>query len=127
MSKLVWVFVGSGVGGVFRYALSGAAQKAGGGAFPVGTLTVNVIGCLLIGFLTAALSGPVLLREEHRVALLVGFLGGFTTFSTFGLETFHLLNDAQYARAGWNAVLSVGVGVAAVWIGYRLAEHILGV
>ncbi len=124
--KFALIFLGSGVGGVCRYALSGWVQRLGNGSFPVGTLAVNVIGCLLIGFLTASLSGRVLIREEYRVALIVGILGGFTTFSAFGMETFALLNDGQFARAAVNVAASVGVGLAAVWIGYRIAEHWLG-
>lgn len=87
MCKLVLIFVGSGLGGVLRYALGGWGQRPADGRFPLGTLIVNVSGCLLIRFLTAAFAGRVLIREEYRVALLIGVLGGYTTFSTFGLET----------------------------------------
>lgn len=125
--KLALIFIASGVGGVCRYLLSGWAQKLANGSFPAGTLAVNVLGCLLIGFLSAAFAGRWLVREEYRVALIVGVLGGFTTFSAFGLETFALLNDGQYARAAWNVIASVGLGLASVWAGYRLAERWLGV
>ena len=127
MLKIVLIFVGSGLGGTLRYALSGWIQRMTTGAFPIGTLLVNVTGCFLIGFLTTALSGRVMIREEYRVALLVGVLGGYTTFSTFGWETFVLLNDGQYWRAALNAGASLILGLAAVWGGYRLAEHWLGV
>lgn len=125
--KLVLLFLGAGVGGVLRYTIAGWAQRLAGGAFPAGTLIVNISGCLLIGFLTAALSGRVLIREELRIALLVGLLGGYTTFSTFGYETFELLNDGQIWRAALNVLASVLLGLAAVWGGYRLAEVWLGV
>ena len=124
--KLVLIFVGSGVGGVCRYLLSGFAQRLANGSFPLGTLVVNLSGCLLMGFLSAAFSSRWLVREEHRIALIVGVLGGFTTFSAFGMETFAFLNDGQYARAATNAGLSVTLGVAAVWAGYRLAQQWLG-
>lgn len=127
MSKLLFIFIGSGVGGLLRYALSGWAQRLTNGSFPIGTLFINVTGCLLIGFLTAALSGRMLMREEYRVALLIGLLGGYTTFSTFGMETFSLLNDGQTWRALLNVTASVVLGIAAVWSGYRLAESWLGV
>jgi len=127
MHKLLLIFIGSGAGGVLRYAVSGWTQRLGNGSFPLGTLCVNFLGCLLVGFLAAALSGRILIREEHRIALLVGLLGGFTTFSTFGLETFALLNNGQYARAALNVALSVGLGVGAVWLGYRAAEQWMGV
>ena len=127
MLKVLFIFLGSGAGGVLRYAVSGWTQRLANGAFPIGTLIVNVTGCLLIGFLTAALSGRMLMREEYRVAVLIGLLGGYTTFSTFGLETFTFLNDGQAWRALLNIAASVVLGLAAVWIGYRLAENWLGV
>lgn len=127
MTKFLLIFIGSGAGGVLRYALAGWTQRLANGSFPIGTLIVNITGCLLIGFLTAALSGRVLMREEYRVALLIGLLGGYTTFSTFGLETFTLLNDGQAWRALLNVTASVILGLAGVWTGYRLAENWLGV
>lgn len=126
MGKLLLIFIGSGIGGVVRYALSGWTQKLGNGNFPLGTMVVNASGCLLIGFLSAAFAGRWLVREEYRLALLIGLLGGYTTFSTFGLETFALLNEGQYFSAMLNVMLSVTIGLAAVWCGYRLAETWLG-
>jgi len=119
--------MGSGLGGVLRYTLGGYVQRWAGSTFPWGTLFVNVSGCALIGFLSAALSGRWLIREDYRIALLVGVLGGFTTFSTLGYETFALLNDGQTTRAALNAALSLVLGISAVWIGYRLAQSWLGV
>lgn len=127
MIRFVLIFLGSGFGGVCRYAVSGWAQRANGSSFPMGTLAVNVVGCLLIGFLLGGFSGRLLIREEMRIALTVGILGGFTTFSAFGAETFALLNDGQFPRAGANVAFNVGFGLVAVWAGYRLAEHWLGV
>lgn len=124
--KLLLIFLGSGAGGLARYACAGWTQRWANGAFPLGTLVVNVSGCLLVGFLAAALGGRMLVREEYRVALLIGLLGGYTTFSTFGLETFALLNDGQGWRAALNITASVVLGLAAVWFGHRLAEHWLG-
>ncbi len=127
MTRFLLIFIGSGAGGVLRYALSGWTQRLANGSFPIGTLIVNITGCLLIGFLTAAFSGRVLVREEYRVAVLIGLLGGYTTFSTFGLETFALLNDGQAWRALLNVTASLILGLAGVWTGYRLAENWLGV
>lgn len=127
MLKLSLIFLGAGVGGVLRYLVSGLAQRLGGGAFPVGTLTVNILGCLVIGFLGSALAGPVLIRDEYRTALLVGLIGAFTTYSTFADETFKLVADRQLALAGLNLLLSTALGLAAVWIGIRLAQRIYGV
>ncbi len=127
MTKVVLIALGGGVGSVLRYALAGVGQRLTTTDFPLGTLLVNVAGCLLIGFLYAALAGPWLIREEYRVAILVGLLGGFTTFSTFGYETFGLLNERQYALAAANVGASVVLGLAAVWLGYRVAERAFGV
>ncbi len=127
MYKLGFIFLGSGLGGVARYTLAGFAQRLNPQAgFPIGTLFVNVTGCLAIGFLSAALASRSLMREEFRLALLVGVLGGYTTFSTFGLETFALLNGGQFARAALNILLSVFGCLLAVWAGYRGAQFWLG-
>jgi len=128
MMKVLLIFVGAGFGGVLRYALGGWVQGLSGGTFPVGTLTVNVLGCFAIGFLGAFYSGSYMIREEYRLAVLVGLLGGFTTFSTFGYETFQLASDGGgWLRAGLNLVLSNGFGLTAIFIGTRLAERFYGV
>ncbi len=127
MIKLVWIAAGGGAGAVLRYLLAGAIQKFSGPSFPIGTLVVNVVGCLVIGLMTAAFAGPYLLRDEYKLALLVGLLGGFTTFSTFGWETFALANDGQFRQAALNVVLSNVLGFCAVWFGYRIGEKWLGV
>ena len=126
MLKVALVFLGSGVGGVLRYGLSGWVQKSANGTFPFGTLVVNVLGCLAIGFLGAGFASRLMIREEYRVALIVGVLGGFTTFSAFGAETFTLLLNGQFVSALINILASVGLGLMAVWAGYHLAEHWLG-
>jgi CrcB protein len=127
MVKLSLIAAGSALGGVLRYLLQGLGQRWVEGTFPLGTLLVNVLGCALIGFLNAAFTGPLLIREEYRIALTVGLLGGFTTFSAFGWETFALANEGQGVQALFNLMLSVTLGLAAVWGGYRLAEKWLGV
>lgn len=127
MTKYFLVAVGGAAGSVLRYALQGAVQRWAGGSFPAGTVAVNVLGCLVVGFIAAAFTGPLLVREEYRVGLTIGVLGGFTTFSTFELETLHLANDGQFRLALANVVLSVGLGFAAVWAGYRCSEWWYGV
>ena len=124
MGTLVWIALGGAVGSVLRFLVSSGCQRLSGGAFPVGTLTVNLVGCLLIGFLGALLSGPLLVREEYRLGLLVGLLGGFTTFSGFGWETLALLNDGEWGRAALNLVAANLLGLAGVWGGYRLAQQL---
>ena len=127
MNKWLLIAAGGALGSLLRYALQGWVQRLAGGSFPAGTLAVNLIGCLLIGFLAAAFTGPLLIREEYRIGLTVGILGGFTTFSTFGLETFMLANEGQWKYALLNVVLSCAVGFAAVWLGYRAAQRWFGV
>lgn len=125
MLKFILIFLGSGLGGILRYAIQGWIQRLGNGSFPIGTLVVNVIGCVVLGFLAAALTGPILVREEYRIGLTVGILGGFTTFSTFAFETFNLANEGQLQVAMLNIVLSCCLGLVGVWLGYRAVEKLL--
>ncbi len=127
MNKLILIFIGAGLGGVLRYAVSGWVHVLAGESFPTGTLVVNLIGCFGIGFLGAALSGPLIVREEYRIAILVGLLGGFTTFSTFGSETLALVADRKTWLAALNLLLSNGLGLMGVWAGSRLSDRIYGV
>jgi len=126
MFRLALIFIAGGCGCLLRYGLAGWAQRLGNGSFPVGTLTVNVIGCAALGLLASLFTGPMLIREEYRLAILVGLLGGFTTFSTFGYETITLTNDGQFGIASLNLLLSNGLGLATVWLGARLAGAIYG-
>ena len=121
MTKLLFIALGGAAGSVARYLLAVQGQRLSQSIFPVGTLTVNVLGCLLIGLLGTLFAGPVIVREEYRFALLVGFLGGFTTFSTFGFETFSLVSDREWWLASLNVLGSNVLGLAAVWVGNRLA------
>jgi CrcB protein len=114
------VLVGTGgfVGAILRYAVSGIVQRmAGSSDFPYGTLVVNVCGCLAIGFLAGVAEARQIIDAEARMFLLIGLLGSFTTFSTFGYETLALLRDGALLRAGMNVTLQVGLGLAAAWSG----------
>ena len=130
MSKLILIFLGSGLGGVLRYVLSGWVQNWTTESFPTGTLVVNVIGCFAIGFLSQAFTAPggmgLAIKEEYRIAIIIGIIGGFTTFSAFGKETLSLAADREMMLAALNLILSVALGFGAVWIGTRLAERIYG-
>ncbi len=127
MVKLALIFVGGGVGSVCRYGLAGWGQRLTHASFPIGTLLVNVLGCFMIGVLNYLFSGgPYLIRPEYRVALTIGLLGGFTTFSTVGWETFAMANEGQGVRAVTNLLLSVSLGFFAVLVGYRLLEKWFG-
>lgn len=118
--------VGAGgfIGAICRYAMSGLVQKqASLSAFPYGTLSVNLLGCLLIGIVVGLADARQLFGPEFRLFVLIGVLGGFTTYSTFGYETFALLRDADYLRAFGNVITHVVLGLAFVWLGYVLVSR----
>lgn len=117
LAKLMLLAAGGGLGTVARYGISASADRLGGGSFPAGTLAVNLAGCLAIGALWA-LFERALISPAMRLFLFTGFLGGFTTFSAFGLETFHLLKEGAAARALLNMAVSNLAGVALVFAGY---------
>jgi CrcB protein len=119
----VWIAVGSAFGGTSRFWLSGVIARMFGETFPWGTLIVNVSGSLLIGVI-AALTGPdgrIFVSSTTRLALMAGFCGGYTTFSSFSLQTLSLAQDGDWIGAGANIVLSVALCLAAVWAGYAAA------
>lgn len=121
-----WVAVGSAVGGASRYGLALAIQQRAGVGFPWGTLIVNVTGSFLLGFLfrwtIATHASP-----ELRALLTTGFCGGYTTFSTFSLETVRLMEDGEYRRAGLYIALSVGISLAATLAGISAARELVTV
>ena len=126
MIRIVLVGVGSLVGGVLRYGLSTWVHRVLDNPwFPYGTLAVNVLGCLVIGFLAGLAETRTAFTSEARLFLFVGILGGFTTFSSFALETFSLARDTQNVAALINIGLQLILGLLAVWIGNVLA-HAMG-
>lgn len=127
MLKWLLIALGGACGSLLRYGLQGWVQRLAGSTFPVGTLAVNVSSCLAIGFLSGFFAGPQLIREEYRIGLTVGVLGGYSTFSTFGWESFNLVNGGEYWFALCNVLGSCVAGLTAVWFGYRMAEHWFGV
>jgi CrcB protein len=119
----LFIFLGAGLGGVLRYLMSTSVQRlAGGWIFPIGTLSVNMLGCLLIGFLAQLAESRGLFYGETRLLLFVGVLGGFTTFSSFGYETVQLIRNGEFLYAAANAVGQVVFGLACVWLGYVVAR-----
>ncbi len=117
--------VGAGglIGASLRYLVSTWIQGAtGDGTFPYGTLAVNAAGCLVIGLVAGYAEARQPLSSEAQGFLVVGVLGGFTTFSAFGIDTIKLIRDGAYLAASANVVLQVAVGLAAVIIGLRLAQ-----
>ncbi len=130
MLKYLLIAVGGALGSLARYGMQGWIKQVFVTAIlPLGTMAVNILGCFAIGLLSGYLRGPHGLRvpEAYQIGLMVGVLGGFTTFSSFGLESFNLANDGQFLFAALNVVLSCTLGLAAVWIGFRLAERVFGV
>ena len=125
--RLLLIGLGGGVGSILRYLLGGLVQTgAGDSAFPAGTLAVNVLGCLVIGALAELSEARGVLNAETRALLITGLIGGFTTFSTFANETVNAVRDNALLIATGNVLLSVGLGLAAVWLGRLLAHAVWG-
>jgi CrcB protein len=118
MNQLIAVALGGSCGAVVRFLVSAGLYQWLGRGFPYGTLVVNVVGSFLIGLLTEALIlQRIAITLEYRAAILVGFIGAFTTFSTFSLETLYLIEEGSLTKAGLNIVVSVLGCLFAVWIG----------
>lgn len=117
MLRLLAIAGGGAAGAVARYWVSGRVYQWLGTDFPWGTLVVNVAGSFLIGLLATVLLERLPLDVEWRALLIIGFLGAFTTFSTFSWETLALIEQAQYAKAVGNALVSVVACLAATWLG----------
>lgn len=124
MLTLLFVALGGAAGSISRYALGGWTQTVAGTSFPIGTLVVNLLGCLVIGVLVGLGETHKFLTPHTRALLVVGFLGGFTTFSSFGYETFALLRDGRMAWALSNVGVQVAVGLLAVAAGYTAARAV---
>ena len=126
MALYLWIAVGSALGGVARYWCSGVAARLIGETFPWGTLLVNVLGSFVIGFF-ATLTGPdgrIFAGSTTRQFVMLGLCGGFTTFSSFSLQTLNLANDGEWLQAGGNIIASVVLCLVSVWLGYLLANSI---
>ena len=126
MISYLVIAIGGALGSVGRYALSGAVQTLSGGTFPLGTMIVNISGALAIGFI-AMLTGPdgrVIVASPVRQFLMIGICGGYTTFSSFSLETLNLMRDGQWMAAAANAIGSVILCLAAVWAGGAIAAAV---
>jgi CrcB protein len=123
MKAILLVALGGAAGSVARYKVSGwMLHQTMDWRFPAGTFTVNVAGCLLAGLLAGLAEKHELLSADARLLLFTGLLGGFTTFSAFGLETMYLLRKGELLVAGANVALSVAAGLLALWIGLGAAR-----
>lgn len=127
MVAYFWIAIGSALGGMARYWCSGIAARLIGETFPFGTLIVNVVGSFIIGFFST-LTGPggrLFVPSLARQFVMVGFCGGYTTFSSFSLQTLSLTTDGEYLYAGVNIGASVALCMASVWAGSVLAAGLI--
>jgi len=119
----VWIGLGSAIGGICRYALSGFVARHLGETFPLGTLIVNVSGCFAVGvfFGMTGIEGRLLISPAFRQFFILGVCAGYTTFSSFSLQTLNLAREGEWLRAGANAGLSFVLCLLAVWLGHVTA------
>jgi CrcB protein len=119
------IALGGALGSLLRYSFGGAVQRLSASGFPTGTLFVNVSGCFIIGILVRQFMN-MQLSPELRALLIVGFCGGFTTFSTFSAETIGLIEGGEYSRATGYVILSVGLCLAATLAGMTAMRLVAG-
>jgi len=119
MLNYFWIMVGGALGTGARYWLSGFVASRGGEFFPLGTLVVNITGSFAIGFFSgmADPAGRLLIGPRFREFFMIGLCGGYTTFSSFSLQTLELVHDGDWLKAGANVMLSVVCCLVAVWLG----------
>jgi len=115
--KLLWLSIAGAGGTLLRYGMSGMVQRMHDGTFPWGTLAVNCLGCFLFGVAEAFAAERSLISSETRTVVLIGFMGAFTTFSTFAFETSQMLGDSQWAFAALNAIGQTILGLAFIFLG----------
>ena len=120
--NLLLIAIGGALGSTARYLFSLLIQRASGTLFPIGTFAVNCVGCLVFGAIAGAAEQRVQVAPELRLFLLVGILGGFTTFSSYAFESFVLLRDGQFAAASVNILGQVVAGLAGMWIGFAIGR-----
>ncbi|MES9902236.1 MAG: fluoride efflux transporter CrcB [Sedimenticola sp.] len=124
MSQVLSIAAGGAAGALMRYWVSNGVYALAGRGFPYGTLAVNVLGSLVMGLLFTLFLERMSVSPEMRGALLIGFLGAFTTFSTFSIETLNLIEQAEYLKAVLNMLLSVSACVAACWVGLIIGRQL---
>lgn len=119
---LALVAIGGAIGSVSRFVLSTAILRVSGSLFPIGTFTVNLAGCIAFGAIVGAAEQRFILPPDARAFLLIGVLGGFTTFSSYAFESFALMQDGQFAMAALNIVGQVVAGLLGFWVAYVIAH-----
>lgn len=123
MATALWVGIGGFMGAIARYVVAGWASRADE-TFPWGTFAVNISGSFLLGFVIGLMGERFAVHPDLRIGITVGFIGAYTTFSTFALETFELGETKAFAVAALNVIASVGVGLAAIWAGLAAGRSI---
>lgn len=124
MTQTLAIAAGGAIGALLRFWMSNGVYALLGRGFPFGTLAVNVLGSLLMGYLYIVMLERLALSAEWRGFALIGLLGAFTTFSTFSIETLNLIEQAEHAKAFGNVLLSVVACVAAAYLGVTLARQL---
>lgn len=120
MKHVLLVGLGGAIGSILRYMVSLYFTKQVTSVFPFGTFFVNIIGCFMVGLLIGFLGKQSNIQPELKLLLIVGFCGGFTTFSTFSAETISLFQSGQIGLALLNVGLSVSIGLLAMWLGLKI-------
>jgi len=122
--RIFLIAVFGAIGMLARYGLQGIVQQRTAAVFPTGTLAVNLSGCLLLGFLGQLTLNRMVVSPEMRVAMTIGFFGGFTTFSTFSWETIKMFEDGEWLWGGAYVLASVGIGLAFTLLGIHAANRV---
>lgn len=122
MLKYLIVFVGSGIGGGLRFWLSSLVHKYFPPFFPLGTLIINILGSFILGYMIFGLDEKELVSPSVKLFIGIGFCGGFTTFSTFSLETFNLIRNSEFLFAGINILASVLISLLGVYLAYLVTR-----
>ena len=121
--RIFWIMVFGAIGTLARYALHGLVQFRTPGTFPTGTLAVNLSGCFFLGLIGEFTLNHLVISPDWRMAITIGFFGGFTTFSSFGWETIKMLEDGEWQRAALYVAISVSAGLLLTWMGIRVANR----
>jgi len=121
-NRYLLVFMGGGLGAVSRYLLSGWVQQVSGQNFPWGTMAVNIFGSFLIGVLMSLSARSLWISPQTRLLMVTGFLGGFTTFSTFSYETLSLAQDGELVQMGLNVMCTVAACLGGTWAGTAMGR-----
>ena len=122
MLKIILIGLAGLAGTLLRYWLSGLVARQYGETFPWGTIAVNLVGCLVTGAVFNLTEERFLVNPTLRTVILIGLLGGFTTFSSYGLQTFTLLRDGEFGLATLNVGVSNALGLLMVWLGYAVVR-----